>query len=68
MRISISRRPHFPKLQDWSLTIRRVKCQTGYLLGVGSKLYFSAEMQSGYSTVPADWAIMGERAWGRTSI
>ena len=52
--------PHSPKLQHyWSLTIRLFNVISRILV-VGSNP--SAEMQSVYSAVPADWA---NRWWGR---
>ena len=48
--------PHSPNLQYyWSLTIRFFSVITGHSLG---EPYPSAEVESVYSTAPADWAII----------
>ena len=47
--------PHSPKLQHkWKLTIRILRVISGTL--IGRSLTPSAEIQSVYSTAPADWA------------
>ena len=47
--------PHSPKLQDyWNLTIRLFSVISRALVGGG--FYPSTEVQSVYSTAPADWA------------
>ena len=49
---------HFPKLQHyWNLTIRLFSVISRTLIGGGS--YHSTEIQSVYSTTPADRAIVG---------
>ena len=51
--------PHSPKLQHyWNLTIRLFSVISRTLVGGGG--YPSAEVQSVYSTAPADWA----KQWG----
>ena len=46
--------PHSLNLQGWSLSIRWFNVLSGTLFGAG--FYSSADIQSMYSTVQADWA------------
>ena len=48
--------PHFLKLQDWSLTMRWFSAiSRKFVWRRGSSS--TAEMQSVYSTAPADWTV-----------
>ena len=51
--------PHSPNLQSWSLTIKLFNVISRTPIGKGS--YPSAEIQSLYSTAPADWAGFEEK-------